>query len=190
MTSHSGGKDAARFFVLPCSLRFGKNKRTKLCLVDIKEAREPAAPKGPKAAIPPNQAERVIAGARHLSPALGCRMTSAKIAGREVFLRELLPQDLKIKIGTLDFAEAVKIGHFLASVVGQAHSRQMTPELRRSWWRDLQRNRSKQRDAPSWLWTMVINLLVSHEAGYLEHCRDLKVAQIPKSQLDSTVTAR
>jgi uncharacterized protein (DUF2252 family) len=32
-------------------------------------------------------------------------------------------------------------------------------------------NRSKSLDAPSWLWPSMVDLLVSHERAYLEHCR-------------------
>ncbi|MGF6918677.1 hypothetical protein OKW28_002850 [Paraburkholderia sp. 40] len=33
------------------------------------------------------------------------------------------------------------------------------------------RNRSKTLDAPDWLRTSTVELVSSHEAGYLEHCR-------------------
>jgi uncharacterized protein (DUF2252 family) len=35
----------------------------------------------------------------------------------------------------------------------------------------LDRNRSKTLDAPSWLWLSVVELMGSHEAAYLDHCR-------------------
>jgi hypothetical protein len=37
--------------------------------------------------------------------------------------------------------------------------------------RALDGNRSKRLDAPSWLWSSVVHLMVSHDAAYLEHCR-------------------
>ena len=37
--------------------------------------------------------------------------------------------------------------------------------------RDLSRARSGSLEAPSWLWSSVVNLLAIHEKAYLEHCR-------------------
>lgn len=47
--------------------------------------------------MPRDNAERVVQGARHLSPHLGERMRSATLQDRPVVLRELLPQDLKLE---------------------------------------------------------------------------------------------
>ena len=33
------------------------------------------------------------------------------------------------------------------------------------------RNRSKTLDVPSWLWLSVVELMATHEAAYLDHCR-------------------
>jgi uncharacterized protein (DUF2252 family) len=88
-----------------------------------------------------------------------------------VFIRELLPQDLKLEIEQLGRSEALKVARFLAMVVGHAHSRQMDSATRRDWRKELQRNRSKSLDAPSWLWSSVLDLMGEHERGYLEHCR-------------------
>jgi uncharacterized protein (DUF2252 family) len=44
--------------------------------------------------------ERVVAGARHMSPFLGGRMLAGRIVEKSVFIRELLPQDLKLEIET------------------------------------------------------------------------------------------
>jgi uncharacterized protein (DUF2252 family) len=42
----------------------------------------------------------------------------------------------------------------------------------RAKWRDeLGRSRSAKLDAPGWLWTSIVELVASHEAAYLEHCR-------------------
>jgi len=131
-----------------------------LCLIDIKEANKAAAPHARGAVMPRDQARRVVEGARHLSPALGDRMRSASLLDKPVIIRELLPQDLKLEIEHLDREEAIKAARFLASVVGHAHCRQ-----------ELQRNRSKTLDAPSWLWSSVVDLVAEHERGYLEHCR-------------------
>src|SRR6202140_2315252 len=67
-----------------------------LCLIDIKEAVKAAAPRHADAAMPRDNAVRVAQGARHLSPALGERMLAARFLDRSVFLRELLPQDLRV----------------------------------------------------------------------------------------------
>jgi uncharacterized protein (DUF2252 family) len=37
--------------------------------------------------------------------------------------------------------------------------------------------RSSQLDAPSWLWSSVVELTSSHEAAYLEHCRRYALEQ-------------
>ena len=68
-----------------------------------------------------------------------------------MFLRELLPQDLKLEIDHLDREEAVTAAGFLAHVVGSGHARQLDPGARALWLAELQRNRSKSLDAPSWL---------------------------------------
>jgi len=151
-------------------LRVG-GKKGELCLMDIKEASAPAAPRHAKAKMPRDNAERVVQGAWHLSPSLGGRMLAARLSEHAVFLRELLPQDLKFDIEHLDSEEAMKVAWFLAMVVGKAHARQMNMAKRKKWQEELNRNRSKTLDAPSWLWSSVVELMVTHEAAYLEHCR-------------------
>jgi uncharacterized protein (DUF2252 family) len=145
--------------------------QTALCLIDIKEGVRAAAPRAPDAKMPRDNAERVVAGARALSPNLGERMIAARLFDKSVILRELMPQDLKIEIDQLSREEAVTIARYLAGVVGQAHARQMDATTRRRWIAELARNRSKKLDAPSWLWLSVVELIASHEAAYLDHCR-------------------
>jgi uncharacterized protein (DUF2252 family) len=142
-----------------------------LCLIDIKEAVQAAAPRHPDAVMPRDNGARVVEGARHLSPFLGERMLAARLLERSVFMRELLPQDLKLEIDALTQNEAVKAARYLALVVGKAHARQMDHFTRKAWQAELQRNRSKTLDAPSWLWASIVELVSSHEGGYLEHCR-------------------
>jgi uncharacterized protein (DUF2252 family) len=144
---------------------------TETCLLDIKEAVRAAAPAARDAAMPQDNAERVVAGARALSPFLGERMMPARLLGRPVVVRELTPHDLKLEIDQLTQDEAVKAAHYLASVVGRAHARQMDAATRQRWRAELARNRSKTLDAPSWLWTSLVELVVGHEAAYLDHCR-------------------
>lgn len=142
-----------------------------LCLLDIKEATPAAAPKAAKAEMPDDNAERVVAGARALSPNLGNRMLAGHIRGRSVVVRELMPQDLKLEIDTLSQEEAVLVARYLSGVVGHAHARQLNQKDRRAWRAELAKHHKKTLNAPSWLWTSVVELVASHEAAYLEHCR-------------------
>jgi uncharacterized protein (DUF2252 family) len=148
-----------------------KSSNSEYCLMDVKEAVKPAALRAMHSRIPKEQSERVVSGARHVSPSLGDRMRASQLAGHSVFIRELLPQDLKIEIERLTRSETMKAAHYLAAVIGKAHARQMDATTRASWLADLAKHRSKVLDAPSWLWTSVIELLVTHERSYLEHCR-------------------
>ncbi|MBR0939431.1 DUF2252 family protein, partial [Bradyrhizobium jicamae] len=141
------------------------------CLLDIKQAVKPAAPSCKGAKITGNNAARVVEGASKLSPFLGKRMIACSLLGRDVFVRELLPQDLKLDIENLKPREAVHVGRYLAAVVGRAHARQMDTSTRENWRTELGRARSKSLDAPSWLWASVLSLIAKHETAYLEHCR-------------------
>jgi uncharacterized protein (DUF2252 family) len=164
-----------RFAVL-LSVRHGKSSDDEFCLIDIKEANPAAAPRARAAKMPRDNGKRVVAGARHLSPALGDRMMAAKLLGRSVVIRELLPQDLKLEIDQLSRAEAVASAGYLAEIVGKAHARQMDTDTRRDFAASLKVRRSKQLDAPSWLWSSVVELISTHEAAYLEHCRRYALA--------------
>ena len=146
-------------------------KGRRLCLMDIKEATQAAAPRYARVRMPRDNAERVVEGARHLAPNLGRRMLAARFLDRAVFLRELLPQDLQLEIEHLTRDEAMKAARFLAAVVGQAHARQMDVLTKNKWQDELKRHRTGKLDAPSWLWSSIVELLVSHEGEYLEHCR-------------------
>jgi uncharacterized protein (DUF2252 family) len=106
-----------------------------------------------------------------LSPYLGKRMVAAKLLNRSIFMRELLPPDLKLEIEELTQEEAMNAARYLASVVGAAHSRQLDVSTREKWSKELARNRSKSLEAPSWLWSSVVTLIALHETTYLEHCR-------------------
>jgi uncharacterized protein (DUF2252 family) len=142
-----------------------------LCLIDIKEGVPAVAPHYADAVMPRDNAERVVEGARHLSPHLGERMRSSTLQGRPVVLRELLPQDLKLEIDQVGQKEAMEVARYLALVVGHAHARQMSHADRKRWISELRRTKSKSIEAPTWLWKSVVDLVGSHEVGYLEHCR-------------------
>jgi uncharacterized protein (DUF2252 family) len=154
-----------------CVLLGVGDKQLELCLMDLKEAVQAAAPADDSADMPEDQAQRVVEGARHLSPHLGERMRAIQLFGRSIFIRELLPQDLKIELETLTREQAMNIARFLANVVGKAHARQMDEDTRSKWAKELSRARSGSLKAPSWLWSSVVDLLAIHEKAYLEHCR-------------------
>jgi uncharacterized protein (DUF2252 family) len=146
-------------------------------LIDIKEAVVSAAPPAEGAEMPDDPAQRVVAGALHISPFLGERMRATTLLERSVFIRELLPQDLKLELDQLTHEEALKAAAFLAGVVGYAHARQMDTSTRNAWQKELSRQHAGDLEAPSWLWTNVVDLLVAHERTYLEHCRRYALAE-------------
>lgn len=159
-----------RFAVL-LRIRGGKKQPEEFCLMDIKQASSAAAPGERRAVMPKDQAQRVVAGAKQLSPALGERMLAGKLLGRSVVIRELMPQDLKLEIDQLTREEAVNSARYLAEVVGKAHARQMDHSTRRAFAASLSPRKAAALHAPSWLWSCVVELASVHEAAYLEHCR-------------------
>jgi uncharacterized protein (DUF2252 family) len=149
-----------------------KRDRVDHCLVDIKEAIPAAAPRAAGANMPKDNGRRVVAGARALAPALGGRMVASRFLDRSVFLRELMPQDLKLEIDQITPAEAVTAARYLAGVVGKAHARQMDEAIRNEFRRGLRAQESRRLNAPPWLWSSVVELAAAHEAAYLQHCRE------------------
>jgi len=152
-------------------LGVGAGDDQEFCLLDLKQAVAAAAPRVPKAAMPRDNGRRVVEGARHLSPGLGNRMIATRLLDEGFFLRELLPQDMKLELNQLSQSEALLAAAYLANVVGLAHARQMDLATRAAWIRDLKSCHTKTLDAPSWLWSSVVQLVGHHERGYLEHCR-------------------
>jgi uncharacterized protein (DUF2252 family) len=159
-----------RFAVL-LRVSTGKKRDDEFCLIDIKEATAAAAPRATRAVMPRDHARRVVEGAKHLSPALGDRMMASKLLERSVVIRELMPQDLKLEIDQLSREEAVNSARYLAEVVGKAHSRQMDASTRREFAASFNLRQGARLNAPSWLWSSVVELASAHEAAYLEHCR-------------------
>jgi uncharacterized protein (DUF2252 family) len=153
------------------SVSNGKRDKDEFCLVDLKEAVRAAAPRAKGAVMPADDGRRVVEGARHLAPALGDRMMPARLLGRSVVLRELMPQDLKLQIDRLTRDQAVSAARYLAGVVGTAHASQMDAPTRKEFRASLKARGSKRLGAPSWLWSSVVELAAAHEAAYLEHCR-------------------
>jgi uncharacterized protein (DUF2252 family) len=102
-----------------------------------------AAPRYAGENMPKDNAARVVEGALHLSHHLGKRMVAGSLLDRSVFIRELLPQDLKIEIEQLTIEDDMRAASFLAGVVGKAHARQLDPAARQAWLTKLKRHRSK-----------------------------------------------
>jgi uncharacterized protein (DUF2252 family) len=145
-------------------------------LLDIKEAVTAVAPVAVREDVPSHQGERVVRGAKALSPTLGERMLSGTVAGHSVFVRELMPQDLKLELEMMDDTEARTTARALARIVGLAHARQLDEPSRKQWRRDLEGAMTRSIEAPSWLWSSVVDLIGIHERAYLEHCRRYALA--------------
>jgi uncharacterized protein (DUF2252 family) len=158
-------------------LRIGKGKDSSLCLLDVKEGATAAAPRAARVAMPRDNAVRVVTGAKALSPNLGERMMAARLLDKAVVVRELMPQDLKIEVDRLSRQEAIGLARYLAGVVGRAHGRQMASRARRAWHSDLAKKHKTSLEAPSWLWTSVVELMALHEAAYLDHCRRFALSE-------------
>jgi uncharacterized protein (DUF2252 family) len=150
--------------------------RSDYALIDLKEAVAPIAPSAEGAKMPEDNAQRVHAAARALSPHLGKRLIPVRMLDKSLFVRELAPQDLKLEIDQFSQSQAVLAARYLAFVVGKAHARQMDTATRTEWLGVLEADRKGQIDAPSWLWESVVSLAGSHEIGYLEHCRRYALA--------------
>jgi len=146
-------------------------------LIDLKEAAPAAAPSVNPRKMPRDAAERVVAGAKALSPNLGARMVATTLLGKPMVLRELLPQDLKLEVDQFTRAEATRAARYLAYIVGLAHARQMDAATRADWAKAIAPRPGAMIDAPGWLWESIVDLVASHEAGYLEHCRKYALSQ-------------
>jgi uncharacterized protein (DUF2252 family) len=185
LTLGSGAADAeirlldAAYWIKGCSslgrLRYAglveiqSNGYARRALLDVKEAVPHLAPAAFGAAVPSDHAERVVAGARILSPRLGDRMVAGHVLGKPVTVRELMPQDLKIDAEQFSRREAVRVAGHLATIVGRAHGRQMDETARRTWV-DAVRAPGPGPDAPNWLWSVITDLMGQHQRGYLQHC--------------------
>jgi uncharacterized protein (DUF2252 family) len=148
-----------------------KSKRRTLGLLDFKEAVDPSAPARKASGLAADPASRVVAGACKIAPALGARMLAVPVLDRSIFVRELLPQDLKVELDLLSAEDGRAVAHYLGLVVGRAHARQLDGANRQRWLAEMQSRRTNNIDAPSWLWSAVVDLVGLHERAYLEHCR-------------------
>lgn len=159
----------------------GKKKHRQFHLLDIKEATAAAAPRSMHAKVYEDHAERVVTGARALSPFLGERMISAQLLGKPVIVRELRPQDMKFELNRLTREDAIRTARLMAGVVGRAHGRQMKQAQRSAWVKELRSRHTRGLDAPRWLWSGILDLAALHEAAYLEHCRRYALGAAPVS---------
>ena len=103
-------------------------------------------------------------------------MVAATMLGRSVYIRELLPQDLKVELDQITADEGRAVAYYLGMVVGRAHRRQLDVDQTRAWWTEMASHRTKNIDAPGWLWQALVELVAVHEHGYLEHCRRFALA--------------
>ncbi len=167
------GCSSLGYFRAAALVRVGGSKGTSksLALLDIKEAIPALAPRAPRSRMPSHHGERVVTGARALAPSLGERMAPALLRDKHVFVRELLPQDLKLELNRLRREEAMAIGGYLGSVLGVAHARQLAPAACAAWLASFRRGKSDNLTAPAWLWSAVVELVALHERAYLDHCR-------------------
>ncbi|WP_346433456.1 DUF2252 family protein [Chenggangzhangella methanolivorans] len=156
-------------------------KRERFALIDVKEAVAPISPTRHLAEMPDDHAERVVAGAKALSPHLGDRMIATRVGGRSVFIRELMPQDLKLEVEQFSRSEALKAARILH---GSSAVRTRSRWTRRcvALGKTLLDHRRPDLDAPLWLWSAVVELAGRHEAGYLEHCRRYRSIRRPEDR--------
>jgi uncharacterized protein (DUF2252 family) len=155
----------------------GRGDDEEYCLLDIKEAVAAAALAVACTAMPRDNGKRVVEGA--LSPGLGNRMIATRVLDHGFFIRELLPQDMKLELDQLSQTDAKLAAGYLARVVGLAHARQMDMSTRASWMRELQACRSK-----TWMhrrgcgpvscnWWVVMRKAISNIVGVMRWSIDL-----------------
>lgn len=144
-------------------------KGNDFCLMDVKEAHASCVPAMARG-VPVQPAERLLAGARALTPALGERMRAGDVLGTPVIVRELMPQDMKLDIRRLQPNQAQRMADYLGAVVGYAHARQLSAEDRQAWHREVVRGRSKTTHAPAWLRDAAIGVMHELDVAYIQHC--------------------
>jgi len=72
---------------------------------------------------------------------------------------------------------AVPAAHYLACATGKAHNRQMDGAARTARRAEILTGANDGGEAPSWLWSSVVELAGRHEVGYLRHCRTYGVRE-------------
>jgi uncharacterized protein (DUF2252 family) len=101
-----------------------------ICFLDIKEAVKAAAPREPGAAMPRDNAERIVAGARALSPNLGPRMAACRLLGQVGHRPRADAAGHEDRDRRPVAGRGQGGGQVLARVVGDAHGRQMDEATR------------------------------------------------------------
>lgn len=169
----------AAYWVKGCSslgsLRYAVTVRcgSRFHLVDIKQAVSPLAEQARSLSLPLNDAERIVAGARALSPRLGLRMSAAEVSGRPVFARTLSPNDLKLEADLMMDKDAGAVAYYLGTVVGRSHGAQLTLADRLTWAGVVADGIG---EAAYWLFKAVARMLGQIEIDYLAHCRRLQTS--------------
>jgi uncharacterized protein (DUF2252 family) len=77
--------------------------------------------------------------------------------------------------------DLIRLGLSLASAARGSDLpgvRQLDKSKRQEWLADLSKNHTKSLEAPSWLWSSVVELLSVHEVAYLEYCRRFAFALV------------
>ena len=64
-------------------------------------------------------------------------MLPAIFLGKPVFVREIMPQDLKFEIRRISIDDAKSIAKYLAYIVGLAHARRLSQLKRKAWLAEL-----------------------------------------------------
>lgn len=151
----------------------GKRHRDEdLRLLDVKEATPTHTPAAPGARVPKDDAERVVRGARALSPPVGSRLLAATLGELPVVVRELLPQEDKVSVDGLEHDEACEVAGHLGAIMGRAHARQLDPKEAKAW-RAAFGAKGESPAPPRWLWDGLVATVGTHEAAYLAHCGEL-----------------
>ncbi len=152
-------------------LRVGRGKRAAPCLVDIKEAVKAAAPRSAAAAMPADNAARVVAGAKALSPNLGQRMIAGRMLGRPGGAARTDATGPEAGGRAADPGPGHRAGGISGERAGQGAWPADGPGDPRGLAGRTGPGAHARLDAPSWLWSSVVDLLGIHERAYLEHCR-------------------
>ena len=139
-------------------------------------------PRHAKEDIPDDNSVCVVTGARRLSPARGGAHWWQRIFSivRSSYASCCL-RISKSEIDRLSREDALKAVRYLATAVGNAHTRQMDGAPRKTWWPASADDASSRLQAPAWLWSSVVALAAHHEAAYLEHCREYALDAAPRT---------
>ena len=155
-----------------------QRKRRTLSLLDIKQAVACESRRGRRAQIPASRPASASSPARGSS-----RRRSAVADGRGDDARALGVHPRAVAAGPQGRArsastptDARAVAYYLGMVVGRAHRRQLDADRDARVAAEMATHRTKNIDAPSWLWQALVELVAVHEHAYLEHCRRYALA--------------